>query len=193
MRDPLLFGLAVAAILGVPGPTNTLLAAAGASVGFRRAARMIPAEAAGYLIAICALGFALGPVVAGLPAVTAALRLAVACYLFLLAWRLWRQGAAATALARAPVGPGQLFLATLLNPKALVFAFGIIPFGSPDIAAYLAGFLALAATAALFWVGLGAALGRVAEGMGRRALIPRVGAIVMGGFATMLATSIVLR
>jgi threonine/homoserine/homoserine lactone efflux protein len=193
MRDPLLFGLAVAAILGVPGPTNTLLAAAGASVGFRRGALMIPAEAAGYLIAICALGFALGPVITAMPAVAIALRLAVACYLFLLARQLWRQGATAAALAHSPVKPRQLFVATLLNPKALVFAFGIIPFGTPDVAAYLAGFAALAVTAALGWVGIGAALGRVATGAGRRALIPRVGAVVIGGFATMLVTSLVLR
>jgi threonine/homoserine/homoserine lactone efflux protein len=192
MHDPLLFALAVAAILGVPGPTNTLLAAAGAALGWRRGLAMIPAEAAGYLASICLLGFALGPVVAAVPALAAALRGAVVAYLALLAWRLWRQGPAAMADARSPIGPRQLFVATLLNPKALVFAFGIIPFGRPGVALYLAGFAVMAACAAAAWVGIGAAIGRVAGASGRT-LVPRIGAIAMGGFATILATSLVLR
>ena len=65
MQDPVLFTLTVLLILGTPGPTNTLLATAGATVGFRRALPLLPAEAAGYLIAILAIGLALGPFIAG--------------------------------------------------------------------------------------------------------------------------------
>jgi len=46
MDDPLLFALAVLTILGTPGPTNTLLATAGATGGLRRSLPLVPAEAA---------------------------------------------------------------------------------------------------------------------------------------------------
>jgi hypothetical protein len=61
MEDPVLFALAVLAVLGTPGPTNTLLATAGATAGLRRSLALIPAEAAGYTISILTLGLALGP------------------------------------------------------------------------------------------------------------------------------------
>ena len=63
MEDPLLFSLAVLTILGTPGPTNTLLATSGGAVGVKASLPLVPAEAAGYLIAIVAIGLALGAVV----------------------------------------------------------------------------------------------------------------------------------
>ncbi len=68
MQNPVLFALAV---LGTPGPTNTLLATA----GLRRSLPLIPAEAAGYTIAVLTLG----PVVAGAPLLAGALRAWWAC------------------------------------------------------------------------------------------------------------------
>ena len=97
MEDPVLFALAVLAVLGTPGPTNTLLATAGATAGLRRSLPLIPAEAAGYTIAVLTLGLALGPVVAGAPLLAGALRAAVGVYLLFLALRLWRRGGAALA------------------------------------------------------------------------------------------------
>ena len=41
MQDPVLFTLTVLFILGTPGPTNTLLATAGGTVGFRRALPLV--------------------------------------------------------------------------------------------------------------------------------------------------------
>src|SRR6478752_3236474 len=52
MTDPVAFVLSVIALLAVPGPTNTLLATAGGLGGVRRAIALIPAEVAGYLLAI---------------------------------------------------------------------------------------------------------------------------------------------
>ncbi len=51
----LAFIAAVLALLLAPGPTNTLMGVAGSQGGIVRAARLIPAELAGYLTAILPL------------------------------------------------------------------------------------------------------------------------------------------
>jgi threonine/homoserine/homoserine lactone efflux protein len=191
MRDPVLFALTVLLILGTPGPTNTLLATAGGTAGFRRALPLVPAESGGYLISILAIGLAVGPAIASLPAVALGLRLAVGVYLAWLAVRLWRRGA--VDLSVVPVTPRQVFVTTLLNPKALVFALGVIPFGTPGWWAYLAVFLGLLVLVALCWIGLGAALGRAAGAAGRAGLVPRIGAAAVGAFAVVLVVGPLLR
>ena len=191
MQDPVLFALTVLLILGTPGPTNTLLATAGATVGFRRALPLVPAEAAGYLIAILIIGLALGPAIAGVPAVAAGLRLAVGGYLAWLAVKLWRQGP--VDLSALPVTPRQVFVTTLLNPKALVFALGVIPFGAERWWPWLLGFLGMLVGVALGWIALGSALGRVAGAAGRAGLVPKVGAAAVGAFALVLVIGPLLR
>ncbi|MBL6455730.1 lysine transporter LysE [Belnapia sp. T6] len=192
MEDPILFALAVLAVLGTPGPTNTLLATAGATVGFRRALWLIPAEAAGYCIAILTLGLMLGPVLAAAPLLATGLRAAVGAWLLLLAFRLWRSGGAALTRGAA-VRPAHLFITTLLNPKAIVFALGIIPFGRVPVLLYMLGFLALLAGVALGWVALGAALGGAAGRRGWGWVVPRVGATAVAGFGLLLLVGPLLR
>lgn len=193
MEDPLLFVLAVLTILGTPGPTNTLLATAGAAAGIRASLPLVPAEAAGYLIAILALGLALGPAFAASPSLAAALRVAVGGYLLLLAARLWRRGGAVLAGGGKAVTPRQVFATTLLNPKALVFALGVVPFGAPRPHLYLLAFAVVLAVVALCWIGLGAALGRAAAGTGRAGVVPRVGAAAVAAFAFVLVGGPLLR
>jgi threonine/homoserine/homoserine lactone efflux protein len=192
MEDPLLFALTVLTILGTPGPTNTLLATAGAAAGFRASLRLVPAEAAGYLIAILTLGLVLGPVVAGSPLLAGALRLAVGTYLLLLAVRLWRRGGATFARVVA-VASRQVFTTTLLNPKAVVFALGVVPFGAPRPYLYLLGFVLMLAAVAVCWIGAGATLGRAAAGAGRAGVVPRVGAAAVAAFALVLVSGPLLR
>ncbi len=134
----------------------------------------------------------LGPVVAASPLLAAALRLAVGAYLLLLAIRLWRRGGATLAGGRA-VTPRQVFVATLLNPKAVVFALGVVPFGAPRPHLYLLGFLGMLVAVALCWIGAGAALGRVAAGAGRAGAVPRVGAAAVAAFALVLVGGPLLR
>jgi len=192
MEDPLLFTLAVLAILGTPGPTNTLLATSGAGVGLRRSLVLLPAEACGYLISILLLGLVLGPVVAASPAISIALRLAVGAYLFVLALKLWRQGAVARADA-AGIGPRQLFVTTLLNPKAIIFALGVIPFGTAGVWVYLLGFVAMLALVGFCWIMVGAGIGRLAQAGGVARLVPRVGAAAIGLFAALIVMSPLMR
>jgi threonine/homoserine/homoserine lactone efflux protein len=194
MEDPILFTLAVLAVLGTPGPTNTLLATAGATAGLRRSLPLIPAEAAGYTASILTLGLALGPVVAGAPVLAGALRAAVGVYLLLLALRLWRRGGASLATG-AVVTPVQVFLTTLLNPKAIVFALGILPFGAGRgvWSPYLLGFLLLLASVATAWIAAGAMLGGAVGRRGWGGAVPRVGAAAVGSFAVLLLVAPLLR
>ena len=193
MEDPVLFALAVLAVLGTPGPTNTLLATAGATAGVRRALPLIPAEAAGYTISILTLGLALGPAMARTPVLAGALRVAVGAYLLLLALRLWRRGASAMATGGV-VTPAQVFITTLLNPKAIVFALGILPFGTGrNVWPYMLGFLTLLTSVALAWIAAGTMLGAAAARRGWGWVVPRVGAAAVGGFALVLLVVPLLR
>lgn len=193
MHDPLLFALTVLTLLGTPGPTNTLLATAGAASGWRSAFRLILAENIAYLLSIMAIGLLLGPVIAAIPALGLGLRIAVGLYLAVVAWRLWQAGAAEMARAASLVTPGQIFLTTLLNPKAIVFAVAVVPFDRPDVIAYLAAFAALCALVALAWIGIGRTLGAAAGRVGHARLIPRLGAAGIGTFAVTMIVLPLLR
>ena len=88
-----------------------------------------------------------------------------------------------------PVRLGEVFLATLLNPKALVFALAIIPPDNTGLAFYLAGFSLTALVTGGGWIALGALLGSAAGA--RAKLVPRIGAVALVGFAGALLGSVV--
>lgn len=185
MQDPLLFTLAVLAILGTPGPTNTLLATSGALVGFRRSLPLVLAEIGGYLLAIAVLHVVLGGLLADYPAVKTALRLLIGFYLLIAAFELWtRRGV----LDGPPTGVrfDRVFVTTLLNPKAIVFAFGVLPLSQPNAAFYVLAFVGFVLVAALSWIVVGVLVGRVAPSPGSR-LVPRVSAVVLTCFAGLIA------
>jgi threonine/homoserine/homoserine lactone efflux protein len=189
MTDPLVFALAVLTILVTPGPTNTLLALAGAGVGLRGAWPYTLAEALGYGISISLIGVVLKPILAGSPEIAVVLRVVVAGYLLYLAWRCLRAGRLVAGSATV-ITPRRVFVTTLLNPKAMVFALGVIPFGAPNAACYLLGFLAILIPVSLGWIALGAALGRAASGSRYERWVLRGGALAITGFATWLLISV---
>ena len=93
-----------------------------------------------------------------------------------------------------PTAPRQVFVTTLVNPKAIVFALGIIPFGGArPVWPYLLGFLLLLATVAACWITAGAILGRAAGRRGWGGAVPRVGAAAVGSFALLLLVAPLLR
>jgi threonine/homoserine/homoserine lactone efflux protein len=188
MENPILFTLAVLAVLTTPGPTNTLLATAGAADGLRRVFLLIPAEGAGYCIGILTLRLLLGPLVATAPDVVIALRLLVGAYLLWVSWRLWTRGADQVG-GRKVITARQVFVTTLLNPKVIVLGLGIIPFGVAGAWFYLAAFQVMAAVIGSLWIGGGAMLGRLAANRGRVRLVPRMGAVVLCAFAVTLVAS----
>lgn len=122
-----LFIALVTTILFTPGPTNTLLASSGIQVGIKKSSRLIPAEALGYLIAITAWGFLIGRVTTHLPILPVILKLFSSFYIIYLAIKLWRTANVEHQLNQPTIKASELFCATLLNPKALLFASAIFP------------------------------------------------------------------
>ena len=163
------FASAVLALLLAPGPTNTLIALAGAAGGWRAALRLLPAELAGYLGAILPLSVLGAGLFESAPGLVVALKLAAAGWILLLALRLWRAGM--PGIPAAPVTRRRVFLTTLLNPKAMVFALVLLPaVGSPDHLPRLGLFCGLVAAAALLW-GTSAALTRLGDSGARRLFV----------------------
>lgn len=190
MTEPLAFIFAAFALLATPGPTNTLLATSGAAAGFARSFHLVAAEIVGYMLSISALALVIGPLLRASHELDIALRVACGGYLLYAAWRLWREGARAVENTE-PVPYQRVFVATLLNPKGIVFAFIIVPHyaeGAPASAApYMAALAALIAIVGGGWVVLGAAIRSGASldsGVARRA-----GALVLCLFAAVISSS----
>jgi threonine/homoserine/homoserine lactone efflux protein len=167
------------------------LAASGATIGVRRSLSLVPAELAGYLISIGLLSAVAGPFLAAAPALASLLKLAAAAYLALSAYRLWRGAAAEFGAVPAPASPQRVFLTTLLNPKALVFALVIFPAAALAPAALIALFALLVTLAGSAWITIGATVGRALPGPSRPALISRISAIALSLFAMLIAGSAV--
>ena len=123
-------GFALFALLATPGPTNTLLAVAGAQA-VRRPMLLPVAELAAYLATVVPLSIWGQQWLATTPTLRFGLTLAAAIWVAVLALRLWRQAAKAAAegAARAEITPLDVGLTTLLNPKALIFGLILIPAG----------------------------------------------------------------
>lgn len=182
------FVLAALLLLLTPGPTNTLLAAGGATLGTRRALPLVGAEVAGYAVAIAALEIFLAPVAEAVGWVGLGLRIACGLYLAFVAWTLWKS--AADARERATTFTG-VFLATLSNPKAMVFVFAILPPRSiglgPLLEPYGLVLLLLIALAGSAWVLFGA-LVRASSGGQGAALVRRTSSIVVALFSVLIVT-----
>ena len=189
MADPAVFAFAVLAVLATPGPTNTLMAVAGATLGMRKGLQLIPAEVVGYLTSISLLVFIFRPVVDALPLAATVLRLGCGAYLAILALNIWRasnRDAAQTSL----VGFQRVFITTLLNPKSLIFAFQIFPNGGIRLSlSFLGAFAVICIAAATMWICIGAILRRRTEAFLTGVVIRRVTAIVLGLFAILFVAT----
>jgi threonine/homoserine/homoserine lactone efflux protein len=81
MTDPIQFALAVFVILGVPGPTNTVMATAGAVNRGERPWRFMLAELAGYFAIVLLARLALLPLIEVYRWIGVALKIVVVAYL----------------------------------------------------------------------------------------------------------------
>lgn len=187
MNDWTGFGLAVLALLITPGPTNTLMAAAGAQRGVLLALPLLTGEVGGYLIAVTLWTELVGVALVTHPWVPAVAKLAAAAFLFWSAWKLWVNPGPAD-LEQRGVTLSRVFVTTLINPKALVFAFAIFPtvslFGRLP---YLGVFAALIITTAVGWMALGAFAAHSLAGLVTSSRIERLTALALAVFGTVLA------
>jgi threonine/homoserine/homoserine lactone efflux protein len=176
---PLSFALASATLLLLPGPTNTLLAAGGATAGFRKAARLPVAEAMGYAFAISVFAAA-ASTLQSIPSALSAVKLAAAAWLLLSAWKLWT---GRNSDGAGSVGFGRVLGTTVLNPKAMLVGTTMVPAtGLPDATAWIAGYVSLSVTAGMAWVAFGSML---PAGVRRRAT--GIAAVVLVGFSALAA------
>ncbi|CAN7649258.1 threonine transporter [Rhizobium sp. LjRoot30] len=169
-----------ALILLTPGPTNTLLAASGATLGLRRAAPMPIAEAIGYAVAISLLVL-VSQAIQGHAALQILLRLAAAGWLLYSACRLW-----SLPFTASPGPSGSTFmrvlLTTMINPKALLVGTVLIPTGAEGAPLWIATYVALSVVAGFGWVLLGSLLP-----LGLRRHAYKTASVILGGFSIAVA------
>lgn len=171
-------------VLATPGPTNTVLAASGAAMGFRRAVSLPLAEAIGYVIAI-SFFVVFAEVLKGDAAALALVRLSAACWLIYSAWRLWGTPFAADP-AIADSAFARVMLTTIVNPKAMLVGSVLIPLGTGMAApAWIGLFAALSTFAGLGWILLGSLM---PHGVRRHAY--KLAAVVLGGFSIVAIASL---
>jgi threonine/homoserine/homoserine lactone efflux protein len=185
MNNALPFILGVLGLLAVPGPTNTLMAAAGAAMGVRRSLHLLIGELGGYAIAITLWSELVGAAALSQPMIGVMAKLLAAAFLIWSAWKLWSRAGQHT--AGGAIDLQRVFLTTLINPKGLVFAFAIFPqVGFVARLPYLGIFAVLVVLTAIGWQSLGVAAALSSRGLFTAARVERFCATVLVVFATIL-------
>lgn len=188
MVDPITFVLAVLTLLITPGPTNTVMATAGATRS-RSPLPLLLAELGGYFAIIMLARVALLPLIDLWPPAGIALKLIVVAYLVYAAIRLWRSPIAIGAGNQASTIDARVVaLTTFFNPKGLIFAVSVFPREHPQLWLYFVGFAAMVGACGFAWFSLGRGLAAIAGA--RASLLPRVGSVALIGFAALLVTSV---
>lgn len=186
-----LFAVEVLGVLAIPGPTNSLLLVSGVSRGFRASLNLIFAEVGAYLISISSLVLVLEPVTRAYSTLPQLLRVACSIYLAHLAIKLWRSGARELQDSN-PITVRRVFFTTLMNPKNLIFAFGIFPIpsaGAGELLPYLAAFSAICFGAASGWIAAGALIQSTTAQRIHLGWVYRGEAFLLAGFAIVIFIS----
>lgn len=159
------FSLASAA---TPGPNNVLLWASGAAFGVRRTLPHVVGTAAGIAAMALGSGAGIAALLAAVPALDVAMRLAGSAYLLLLAWQIARSGSLTVGSTARPMTLLEAAAFQLVNPKAWVFALGAVTTFSPTELSPVPATLAVTAVmtavvlpSAGLWAVAGDTLGRL--------------------------------
>src|ERR1700710_428500 len=178
-------------VLIMPGPTNTLLATAGLRWCVRRSVHLTGAEFAGYLVSISGWGYFLSHAASSLTWLPTLLRMASGLYLAYLAVRMWHTANLLPSSTQKTIGLRVLFTATLLNPKAILFAGTIFPAAAfESLAAYLEAmtiFTALLVPIGLAWIAFGSELGSGRLVRISPVRVQRCASIILAAFSLSLA------
>lgn len=179
-------------ILMMPGPTNTLLMTSGYTCGPARTLPLIATEALGYSIAISAWGFVLIALSARYPGVGTAVKLLCAAYLAHLAARIATTKLMASGSRRPAVSLKSLLTATLLNPKALLFASVVFPrevYGTAQLYSWaLLSFVLIVVPIGLAWAWLGQVV-RTAPSHAMQLCVPKLIGLSLLSFSIYLTLS----
>ena len=159
-----------AAMSGTPGPNNAMVAASGATFGFRRTAPHMLGIAAGFPVMVVAVALGAGDLLRAYPVVHAGLKWLGAAYLVWLAFKIATADPApkaGPARRSMPLGFLQAALFQWINPKAWIVAMsGIATYTSaagtalfPQALVLALIFLAVTVPTVMFWTmtGVGAA------------------------------------
>jgi threonine/homoserine/homoserine lactone efflux protein len=182
------FFLVTIVLLSAPGPTNALMAIAGAQRGAVASLPLIGAELAGYSLAVALIHLALQPLLQAFPLLQTGLKLLFSAYVIWQAILAWGRAIQLDRNAN-PITMTNLFVTTLLNPKAFGFALGIIPFQDGNVLLYIATFLALVCFSGFLWICIGA----FARGLGGergRKTVGILGSLTLFGFAALILSSL---
>jgi threonine/homoserine/homoserine lactone efflux protein len=185
------FVLAVWALLLTPGPSNSLLALSGLRLGFVRSLKLIPVELFAYLLTVVPLSLLGKAALTAWPSGLVAAKLLAAVWVLTLAVRHWSPSATKRSASGASVY--ELFVTTLLNPKALIFGCVLLP--QPQLAdrygASIALFAASVVGVALVWIAGASVIrsGAVRAGSNAAAHLQRIVAVGLAVLAAGLAGS----
>jgi threonine/homoserine/homoserine lactone efflux protein len=167
-----------------PGPTNTLLTLSAAARGRTAAFRLVPAEMTGYLLVVVPLVLFGKAMLAAAPEVSSVIRVVAATWVAYLAAKLW--------LSSSDRGPhsditlGNVFVTTVLNPKALLFGLFLLPsVDNVRLGKTVLMFVFAIAIASTLWICLGA----LVRG-GRAGTVRRVAAVVLCALSARLFVSV---
>lgn len=186
---PLQFTLAILLLLCTPGPTNTLMALGGYERGWARALPLIGGELGGYLMVIVPVATLAEPFFQAYPQAPLIAKIAAVLWVLYLSFRLWASTNKADD-AGGEISVRQVFVTTVLNPKALIIALVIMPHGNlMTLAPWLILFAGLVLFAANGWIIFGRLM-RGTRGFELRPVaIRRVAAACLLLFAIILASS----
>jgi threonine/homoserine/homoserine lactone efflux protein len=151
-----------------PGPNNMLLWASGAEFGTRRTVRHVLGTALGIGSMALAVVVGIGALIAAVPQVEVAMKVAGSLYLLYLAYQVAGAGALQRGAIARPLGIVQAAAFQVINPKAWTFAVGAVTTFRPSGLSSLTGgaivavvmMLVILPTAAL-WAAAGGAFSRL--------------------------------
>jgi threonine/homoserine/homoserine lactone efflux protein len=128
----------------------------------------------------------LGPLFAAAPWLGVALKIVVALYLVWIAIEVWRKSVSVE--RGGTVTFYRVFVTTMLNPKALIFALAIFPHEPLVPVTNVALFVGSVGICGYGWIAAGRTLSAAAGEHAAR-IIPRVAAVALGGFAGLILYS----
>lgn len=185
---PTEFILAILLLLCTPGPTNTLMALGGYARGWLRGLPLIVGELGGYLLVIVPVATLAAPFFDAYPQAAVWAKLAAGVWVLYLGYRLWTSEKQAKDAVEISVR--QVFVTTVLNPKALIIALVIMPHdGLTELAPWLALFAGLVLLAANGWIAFGSLMRRTDRFEVKPIVVRRIAAACLVLFAMILASA----